>query len=237
MPGVVLALGEAIPASRPAMPGDIAEYVGFNGKPRPGLAERSFSPPREGRAMSTDDDNAGARSLLSQLWAPAHQEGEAEAPPGDPGPVAPGAGIGLGTAASWLDSLLGVSPFSEEGRIARVLALAEEFEQAGNKEIAIALREATTPKRGPGRPPKWTDAHRMSLAMAFAEELHADPTLRDVTAVIRRVTKRPEWREWKKRKDGGVGALRKQLDRRIASKGRTLEQEFDRLRGLFKPRQ
>jgi hypothetical protein len=184
--------------------------------------------------MDDDDDTSGAGSLLSQLLAQAWQ-GDAEADRGeiDPGPAAPvaGIGLGLGTALPWLVRLLSdplLSPAEEAFLHARIAA--EKFRQAGDDERGDIAFKLTMPKRSRGRPAQWTDDDRMSLAMAMAEELHADPTLRSVRAVCRRVSERPEWEG-----RGGAEVLRKQFDHRAKRKGRTLEQELTRLRGPSRP--
>jgi hypothetical protein len=175
--------------------------------------------------MGDEDDRPGAGSPLPEnLFAVDHRAQEREALP------AGGTPIGLGGASAtvmplWLASLLGGRPLSPaEDRVLRVHLLAEEFRQAGEEEIAEALAKAVAPKRGRGRPPKWSSDQRLNLLYAVREVLRADPTLSGSDACAE-VVKRPEWQG---RSDS---ALQKQVARIAEQNGLDFERAIEGLRG------
>jgi hypothetical protein len=194
-------------------------------KPRAATTGGASCPQRMGRAMSGDDDTGRSGSPPPNLFAAERWARGQEASPG----ATP---LGLGDASAtakppWLASLLGDRPLSPaEDRVLRVRLLADEFRQAGDEATADALDKAVTPKRGRGRPPKWSSDQRLDLLYAVREVLRADPTLRGSDACAE-VAKRPEWQ-------GRSGdALQKRVARIAEENGLDFERAIEGLRLEF----
>jgi hypothetical protein len=166
-----------------------------------------------------DKPSAGsARAWLSKLLTP---ETEAELPAEIEPATGLRSGIGLGTAPPWLTALLCGGSFSPaEDRLLRVRRLAAEFRQAGEGETAAALLKAITPKRSPGRPPKWSSDQRLDLLYAVREVLRANPKLSGSDACAE-VAKRPEWQK----RSGD--ALQKRVARIAEESGMDFERAID----------
>jgi hypothetical protein len=177
--------------------------------------------------MDDDDDTPGTGSARAWFQALLRQGGTdlpAEIGPGVP--ARPGSGIGLGTAPPWLAPWLGDRPLSPaEEIVLQVRDAAEKCRRIGDDGIAAALLEAIALKRGRGRPPEWTDAQILNLAVDIGEVLRANPRLTG-TRAIAIVAGLPQWRGW------AASTLRSRFtDRFAAYNDLTFDQAIEVLRG------